>query len=171
MKKRKVILFNICLIVLIFIMFKFSLINDALKYIKFQTKECNFKDLLSISATVLTVFLGFIVTAITVIISMCDRRIMKLVKELGKISILYRSMKKSIVYGLISLLGISIMYINADFNIIELRLFIIWVVLNSLFIFSYYSMFLLKFMKLIIEKMFFSNEELVVTASVKNKQK
>ena len=168
MNNKKIIAFNIILFSILFIMFKIGAIDNFIKYIMFETVDIHFKDLLSISSTFLSIFLGFIATSITVIISMSDKRMMKLVKDLGKINIIYKSMNKSIMYGLISLLGISIMYISGDFNIIYIRIIIILITLNTLFISLNHSIFLVKFMKMIIEKMFFSNEELVVTANIKN---
>lgn len=169
MNNKKIIAFNVILFSILFIMFKIGAIDNFIKYIMFETVDIHFKDLLSISSTFLSIFLGFIATSITVIISMSDKRMMKLVKDLGKINIIYKSMNKSIMYGLISLLGISIMYISGDFNIIYIRIIIILITLNTLFISLNHSIFLVKFMKMIIEKMFFSNEELVVTANIKNR--
>ena len=169
MNNKKIIPFNVILFSILFIMFKIGAIDNFIKYIMFETVDIHFKDLLSISSTFLSIFLGFIATSITVIISMSDKRMMKLVKDLGKINIIYKSMNKSIMYGLISLLGISIMYISGDFNIIYIRIIIILITLNTLFISLNHSIFLVKFMKMIIEKMFFSNEELVVTANIKNR--
>lgn len=169
MNNKKIIAFNVILFSILFIMFKIGAIDNFIKYIMFETVDIHFKDLLSISSTFLSIFLGFIATSITVIISMSDKRMMKLVKDLGKINIIYKSMNKSIMYGLISLLGISIIYISGDFNIIYIRIIIILITLNTLFISLTHSIFLVKFMKMIIEKMFFSNEELVVTANIKNR--
>lgn len=169
MNNKKIIAFNVILFSILFIIFKIGAIDNFIKYIMFETVDIHFKDLLSISSTFLSIFLGFIATSITVIISMSDKRMMKLVKDLGKINIIYKSMNKSIMYGLISLLGISIMYISGDFNIIYIRIIIILITLNTLFISLTHSIFLVKFMKMIIEKMFFSNEELVVTANIKNR--
>lgn len=169
MKKRRLILLNIIIIGFVFLIIKLNYIDNVLKYISFDTQKCNFKDLLSIICTILSIFIGFIVTCITVIVSMCDKRIMKVINDMGKTGILYISMKKAVSYGLISLIGSAILYINADFNVLAIRLLILWIIINSLYIFIYYSKNLIKFVSIMIKQIFLNDENMVIKGEFKKK--
>ncbi len=122
---------------------------------------------MSVIFTVLSIFIGFIVTCIIVIVPMCDRRIIKLMKDMKKTKILYISMKNAVLAGLISLGGATIIYINADFNLLSLRIFIIWIVINSLNVFIYYSRVLIVFINEIVKQIFFSNDDLIINPNLK----
>lgn len=100
---------------------------------------------------------------------MCDKRIMKLVNDMGKTGILYISMKKAVSYGLISLSGAAIIYINADFNVLIIRLLILWITINSLYIFIYYSTNLIKFVSVMVKQIFLNDENMVINGRFEDK--
>ncbi len=169
MKYKKIILFNIFIIFFIILSKYLSFEKNIILYISFNTVGYNFKDLLSISATILAVFIGFIATIATVLVSMCDKRIMVIIKRFGKTNIVLRSIKRALLSGIISLALIGIIYVNLDFNIILLRCIIIWVTLNNLFIFIRESKFLVFLVKHIMEQTFLDNEEIVFKSKTSKK--
>lgn len=132
---KKIIIFNMILIIIIITCNYFGLKDVISNYIICANDNNNFKDLLSVTITILTVFIGFIVTIATVFISMCDKRIIKLLNEYKKIDYLLSAIKKSIRYGLISLIGTSIIFISGDFNILKVRFVMIYIILNCLYMF------------------------------------
>lgn len=111
---KKIILFNLLFIFLIIIINFLSLTENIINYITFKTNNYQFKDLLSVSITVLTIFLGFMATIATVLMSMCDKRIMKLISKFDKMETVAKSIKKSIKYGLLCLVLLGLMYTNLD---------------------------------------------------------
>lgn len=165
--KKNIIIFNLIIIVIfIAIVFNFPSTKEyIIKYIMYSNEllpEYNLKELLSISSTILAVLLGFIATVATVLISMCDKRIMVLVKKFGKTDLIIRSISRSLKSGTIALICIAIIYVNFDFSILPIRLAIMWIMLNCLFIFINESRFLISLVKNIIEQVLFSNENISI---------
>ena len=106
MKLKRIMFYNFVYIILI--IFGFFLLNilkitdKFIRYINFETVNFKFQDLLSIGITILAIFVGAIITVATVLISMCDKRIIKLISTYGKASFLVSSIKTSIICGIIS---------------------------------------------------------------------
>lgn len=166
---KKLLLFNILLMILCMLIKKFlpQIICTVAKYISFDIDGYNFKDLLSISATILAIFIGFIATIATVIVSMCKERLINLIKEFNNMSVVENSLKSALISGTIMLMCISIIYINFDFNILFLRYILIWIILNCLFIFIDESKFLIFLVKKLIEQTFYDNAEIVTNKTDK----
>ena len=159
----KISLFNLVLIVICILLNKMSLLGNIIKYINLDKSiSQNFKDLLSIAATIMAVFIGFIATAATVLMSMCDRRVMKIISRMSKLDIIIQSLKNSLKFGIVCLFCIGILYTNFDFNIMLIKYALIWCMLNSLFIFSYESRFLIGLVKNVTLDAFLNNESTTI---------
>lgn len=166
---KKLLIFNILLIILTTMVKQFlpQFTCTFIKYISFDTDGYNFKDLLSISATILAIFIGFIATIATVIVSMCKERLIIIIKKYDSISVVKDSLKGALVSGTILLMCISIIYVNFDFNILLLRFILIWIIFNCLFIFIYESEFLIFLVKNLVEQTFYDNEDIVINRNNK----
>lgn len=183
-KNKKIFIFNVVVLFLVYILIHCSLSHNVSNYIYFRTEEYDFKDLLSISITILTVFIGFMATIATVLMSMCDKRIMRLIGKFGKMNTVSNSIKKSIKYGLFCLILLGIMYTSVDemvsnlgimfinnyqnsnnnflyllmqcldIIITYLRIILLYITLNLLFIFIDESRYLVFLVKKIMEETF-----------------
>ena len=78
------ILYIIFLSIIILLLNKFGVLDNFIKYIMFDSVRIDFKDLLSIGITILSIMIGAIITAATVLMSMCNSRLMKLINKYGK---------------------------------------------------------------------------------------
>lgn len=127
-KYIKIMLFYTVIIFLVGAILKYyNLYDNFLNYINFNTKDLKFQDLLSILLTILSIFLGAIITVSTVLISMCDRRIMKLINEYKHNKNVISNIKISILSGIITVVLLAIIYSNLVFNIKALRYIILYI--------------------------------------------
>ena len=81
---KQIIIYNIIIALIVFGAYKLQLINKLYRYIMYETEVFKFQELLSIGITIFIVFLGAIITVATVLISMCDKRIIKLISRYNK---------------------------------------------------------------------------------------
>lgn len=163
MKKYiKVIILNVAIILVMIAVYKSRYRANVIDYLMYNSSYASLKDLLSMTATSLSVFIGFIVAIDTVLLSMCDKRIIKLIKAFNKADVLLSFIRNSIIFGLISLLGILIVYSNLDFNILILRLVILYVVLNCTIIFSINGTKLVLLINKVLKDSLNGNEDLVI---------
>ncbi|AGK98016.1 hypothetical protein [Clostridium pasteurianum] len=125
---KNLILYSILIIIFVILFNRFGIINKINRYINFETTLLKFQDLLSITITVLAVFVGAIITVATVLISMCDRRIIRLITKNDKAAYLISCIKISISTGLAIIMLLAIIYARLDFNIYIARLILLYIV-------------------------------------------
>lgn len=123
---KNFIFYNILIIIIIALSNMIGIMDNIIRYIKFETVVVKFQDFLSISITILVVFVGAIITVATVLISMCDKRIIKLISKNDKSSYLVRAIKVAIVTGLCSIILLAAVYARLDLNIYPIRLGILY---------------------------------------------
>ena len=121
--------------ILVFIIFKLKLNIDINKYINFETKYIHFQNFLSIFITVLTIFVGGIITIATILISSSEKRVFKLIKKFELAKYLISTIKISISAGLLSIIFLSIIYAQLDFNNLIARYILLYLATLLLFIF------------------------------------
>lgn len=120
------IAYNVILLISLFISNKYNFNDKVQRYVLFKTNVILFKDLLSIGITVLAIIIGAIITAATVLMSMCETRLMKLIKEYGGSKCIINTIKESIITGIGSVCLYAIIYANLDFYILWLRLVLLY---------------------------------------------
>lgn len=96
--------------------------DNLLKYIMLETANISFQDFLSITITILSIFVGAIITVATVLISMCDKRVLKLINKYKKSNHLVKTIKVAIGTGITAILLLGFVYSKLDFNILMIRL-------------------------------------------------
>ncbi|MPQ44544.1 hypothetical protein [Clostridium tarantellae] len=166
---KKFLIYNIFLII-IFLLFKnFFNIKEILKYISFDTNTIKFQDLLSITITILSILVGAIITVATILISMCDKRILRLIQRYNQSTCLIKTIKIAIISGFVSILLLAIIYSNCDFKIISLRLNILYLSGLSLFIFFGRSKILIKIVLNILNECFKENSSITQEITLKKK--
>lgn len=169
MKLKKIMFYNF--LYLIFIILGIFLINilkitdKIIRYINFETINFKFQDLLSIGITILAIFVGAIITVATVLISMCDRRIIKLISSYGKASFLVSSIKTSIICGIVSTCLFASVYARLDFNIFYFRLVILYIAGLFLYIFICKSKFLISLVINVLNDSFSGDDSIVIDAT------
>ncbi|NKF05314.1 hypothetical protein J1C67_14605 [Clostridium gasigenes] len=138
---RKIIIFNVFLLGggAIIYFYQPYIFEKIMRYISYKTINFNFKDLLSITITILAIIIGLMITIATVLISMCEQRTIRIISELKDKGVLLRVIKKSVLFGILTEMSLGIVYIQADFNIIKLRIFILYLTCNFLLLFILYS--------------------------------
>lgn len=123
---KNLVLYNILLIIIISLFYRIGIIDKVIRYIKFETIVIKFQDLLSIAITILTVFVGAVITVATVLISMCDKRIIKLIQNYNKSSYLVSCIKIAITTGISIIILLAVVYARLDLNIYIVRLIILY---------------------------------------------
>lgn len=167
-KVKKFLIYNIFIFLICIVLKFFNYENIVLNYIEFNTKTINFQDFLSIGITVLSIFVGAIITVATVLISMCDRRVLKLIKKYKKSNYLVQSIKYSISTGLLAICLLAIIYARLDLNILILRLILLYISGFSLFIFiSRSRILILLVLKLLNDSFNDDVDSIVIKAEVK----
>lgn len=175
MKIKKFLFYNLKYFFAILILYSvikyFGFKDEFIRYIKFETNNLSFQDLLSISITVLSIFVGAIITVATVLISMCDKRILKLINKYGKSKYLVSTIKRAIVSGISVIFLLAIIYAKLDFNIVLIRYIIMYLSGLILGIFISKSSILIKIVLNILNDAFDSSDSLVVEPEFKDKNK
>jgi hypothetical protein len=164
---RNIIFYNLLLIVLTFLFYKIGIINKVVRYISFETIMFKFQDLLSISITILIVFVGAIITVATVLISMCDKRIIRLIASNNKTSYLVTSIKISISSGLIVIILLASIYARLDFNIFAIRITILYLVGYLMSVFITKSKILIQIVLSVLNESFREQDPFIVQANFK----
>lgn len=171
MKIKKFFLYNIIYILAIAIIYlsisHFGFKSEIIKYIKFETIDLKFQDLLSISITVLSIFVGAIITVATVLISMCDKRILRLINKYGKSRYLVSLIKTAIISGISVIFLLAIIYAKLDFNIMIIRYVLMYIsgILVCTFIFK--SSILINLVLNILNDAFDNDDNLVIEPEFK----
>lgn len=162
------IIYNCILLLLFFISIKYNLIDKIKRYLLFETKVILFKDLLSIGITILAIIIGAIITVATVLMSMCDTRLMKLITRYGKSKYIVSSIKESIITGIITVCLYAIVYSNLDFSILWFRLIILYFASLLLIIFIIKSKLLIKLVISLLNDSFTENDSIIAEAEFLN---
>lgn len=121
------IFYNLIIGLFIFFAYKLELINELYRYMMYKTETFKFQELLSIGITIFIVFLGAIITVATVLISMCDKRIIKLISKYNKSKYLIKAIKTSIITGIIAIIILAGVYAKLDFNIVCIRISLLYI--------------------------------------------
>ncbi|EES49726.1 hypothetical protein NE172_05135 [Clostridium botulinum] len=162
------IMYIIFISIVILLLKEFGVLNNVIEYMLFESKGIYFKDLLSIGITILAIVIGAIITAATVLMSMCNARLMKLINKYGKSKYIVKIVKESIITGIIAVCLYAIIYSNLDFSILWLRLIILYCANLSLIIFSIKSKLLIELVIKLLSDSFTENESLVVESKFVN---
>lgn len=135
---KKIILIYTCCLVIIYIFCKYlGFTQNIVDYFTFSSNSnLDFHDLLSIMLTILSIFIGAIITVATVLISMCDKRIMKLIKRYNQQYYVIHSIKISLLCGIVTVVIFSIIYAGFDFNIKIVRYTLLYISGANLFLFA-----------------------------------
>lgn len=169
MKLKKIMFYNfiyLLIVILGALLCNILKITDNIvRYINFETVNFKFQDLLSIGITILAIFVGAIITVATVLISMCDRRIIKLISRYGKLAFLVSSIKLSIISGIVSTCLFASVYARLDFNIFYFRLFILYLAGLVLYIFICKSKFLISLVINILNDSFSGDDSILIDAT------
>ncbi|MEQ8154924.1 MAG: hypothetical protein ABRQ25_08600 [Clostridiaceae bacterium] len=166
-KYKSFIYYNIGILIFTIIFGKIGLFEKISRYIKFETVIIKFQDLLSISITILTVFVGAIITVATVLISMCDKRIIKLIRNNNKSSYLVLSIKTAIITGVMAIILLAIVYARIDFNNLRLRCVILYLTGYLLVVFISKSKLLILIVLGVLNEAFNNNETYIVSTDFK----
>lgn len=171
MKLKKIVFYNVIYFLVIisgFFISNFLRISEKfIRYINFETVNFKFQDLLSIGITILAIFVGAIITVATVLISMCDKRIMKLINKYGKSSYLVSSIKIAVVSGIVSTCLFASIYAKLDFNILKIRLCILYLAGLTLATFIVKSQMLVKLVINILNDSFTGEDSIIIEAEFK----
>ena len=162
------IIYNFVLLISFFISMKCSFIDGIQRYLLFDTQKILFKDLLSIGITILAIIIGAIITAATILMSMCNTRLMKLINRYGKSKYIIGSIKESIITGISSVCLYAIIYSNLDFVILWLRVIILYVASWLLILFVIRSKLLIKLVISLLNSSFTENDSIVSEAEFLN---
>jgi len=165
------VMYNLILLISFFIANKYNLTTKIKRYVLFETQIFSFKDLLSISITILTIAFGAILTISTVLISMCDRRLMKLLNDFNRSSYVIRRIKKSILQGLIVILLYSIVYAQLDYRVYIGRILILYIASFLLLLFLYNSKILVGIIISLLSDSLENNDSIRDTAIFKKPEK
>ncbi|MFT8352926.1 hypothetical protein [Clostridium saccharoperbutylacetonicum] len=175
MKLKKIIQYNFIYLLIItvgvYLFNKLNYMGKIIKYINFETVNFKFQDLLSIGITLLAIFVGAIITVATVLISMCDKRIIRLISNYGKAPILVSSIKISIISGIVATCLLASVYARLDFNIFYLRISLLYIAGLFLYIFISKSKLLITLVINVLNDSFSNGDSIIVDAEfVKPKQ-
>lgn len=124
-----IIIIYTVVLTLLYLLAKYKNIdNNIINYFTFN-KECplDFHNLLNIILTILSIFIGAIITVATVLISMCDKRIMRLIKRYTQQKYLISSIKIAIASGIFAVVTLSIISSELDFNIFFVRFLLLYI--------------------------------------------
>lgn len=158
----------VCISIIVLLLIKFNLLSNFTNYILFLSDDIYFKDLLSIGITILSIMIGAVITASTVLMSMCNTRLLKLINKYGKSNYIIKSIKEAIITGIISVCLYAIIYSNLDFSILILRLSILYVAGILLIIFIEKSKLLIGIVINLINDSFTENDSIIIDAEFKN---
>ncbi|CEQ17625.1 hypothetical protein [Paraclostridium sordellii] len=171
MKLKRILIHNIIYIVVIAILYvvinHFGFKAEFIKYIKFETVNLKFQDLLSIFITVLSIFEGAIITVATVLISMCDKRILRLINKYGESRYLVEVIKTSIISGISVIFLLAIIYAKLDFNIMQIRWILLYLAGILLCNFVVKSSILIRLVLSILNDAFENDDTLVIEPEFK----
>lgn len=165
------VMYNLIVLISFLISNKYNLTTKIKRYVLFETQIFSFKDLLSISITILTIAFGAILTISTVLISMCDRRLMKLLNNFNRSSYVIRCIKKSILQGLIVILLYSIVYAQLDCRVYIGRILILYIASFLLLLFLYNSKILVGIIISLLSDSLENNDSIRDTAIFKKPEK
>ena len=179
MKKSKSklrILFTSVYIIVLVLLFvssiKLDFNENIVRYIMYNTETFKFQELLSIGITVLAIFVGAIITVATVLMSMCDKRVIKLITKYGKGKLLTKNIKVCLLSGIISTCIFAFIYARLDFNIIIIRFSLLIISIYFLLIFIYKSYLLLKIILSVLNESFDNDNNIVYKPNIRiNKDK
>ncbi|SHE62785.1 hypothetical protein [Clostridium fallax] len=162
--------YNIFLTIIIIIFYKLNYNDKIIKYILFNTSIVKFQDLLTVIITILSIFVGAVITVATVLISMCDKRILKLIKKYNKVKYLISSIKIAISTGILTIIFLAIIYSNCDFKIIYIRLCLLYISGFLIYIFIKRSMLLINLVIKLLNNSFYNDDTLEQEVKLKDKQ-
>lgn len=164
------LIYNIILL-LIYILLSFLKYDQSIiKYFLFDTTVIKFQDLLTVLITILSIFVGAIITIATVLVSMCDKRIIKLIKKFGKINHVIDSIKAAIITGILSIILLALVYSNCDLKILFLRCILLYMSGLFILIFINRSRMLIKLVISLLNNSF-GNDDIIEKPALKDEYK
>ena len=174
--KQKIMYFIIYNSIVFTVYFYLTLKNTSLsekitRYIMFNTEVFKFQDLLSVTITILTILLGAIITVATVLISMCDKRLIKLINNYNKSDFLISTIKTSILTGMLSVVLLAIVYANIDMNNLVIRLGIMYIIGMLVFIFINRSKLLISLVLKLLKDSFKGTDNIIEDVGFKRPKK
>ena len=174
--KQKIMYFIIYNLIVFTVYFYLTLKNTSLsekitRYIMFNTEVFKVQDLLSVTITILTILLGAIITVATVLISMCDKRLIKLINNYNKSDFLISTIKTSILTGMLSVVLLAIVYANIDMNNLVIRLGIMYIIGMLVFIFINRSKLLISLVLKLLKDSFKGTDNIIEDVGFKRPKK
>lgn len=164
------LIYNIIVIFIFLLLNIFKYEQSIIKYFLFDTITIKFQDLLTVLITILSIFVGAIITVATVLVSMCDKRIIKLIKKFGKINHIIDSIKVAIITGILSIILLALIYSNCDLKILFLRLILLYMSGLFILIFINRSRMLIKLVISLLNNSF-GNDDIIEKPKLKNEYK
>lgn len=164
------LIYNIIVVFIFLLLNIFKYEQSIIKYFLFDTITIKFQDLLTVLITILSIFVGAIITVATVLVSMCDKRIIKLIKKFGKINHIIDSIKVAIITGILSIILLALIYSNCDLKILFLRLILLYMSGLFILIFINRSRMLIKLVISLLNNSF-GNDDIIEKPKLKNKYK
>lgn len=144
------------------------LVYTLLSILKYDTTVIKFQALLTVLITILSIFVGIILTISMLLISMCDKRILKLIKKFGQINHVIDSIKIAILTGILSIILLSIIYSNCDLKILFLRYILLYIAGLFILIFINRSIMLIKLVISLLTNSF-GNDDIIEKPILKDK--
>lgn len=164
------LIYNIIVFSILLLLNIFKYEQNLIKYFLFDTTIIKFQDLLTVLITILSIFVGAIITVATVLVSMCDKRIIKLIKKFGKINHVIDSIKVAIVTGILSIVLLALVYSNCDFKILFLRFVLIYISGLTILMFINRSRMLIKLVISLLNNSF-GNDDIIEKPKLKDEDK
>ena len=165
------IIYNLIVLAVYLTLKHTGLSEKIIRYIMFNTEVFKFQDLLSVTITILTVLLGAIITVATVLISMCDKRLIKLINTYNKSDFLISTIKTSILTGLLSVILLAIVYARIDMNKLTIRLGIMYITGMLFFIFIHKSKLLISLILKLLKDSFKGTDNIIEDVGFKRPKK
>ncbi len=167
----KTIIIYTIIIIIAFIIINLIFGKEVFKYITFDTEYADFQDLLSILVTILSIFVGAIITVATILISMCDKRIIKLLREFKETKYIILCIKISVLTGILDIIILAWLYTKLYPRNLVL-IYILMYIASLLFaIFARMGSVLVRLVFKLLDGAFDSNDSIVTTLETKLNKK
>ena len=167
----KTIIIYTIVIIIAFILINLIFGKEVSKYITFDTEYVDFQDLLSILVTILSIFVGAIITVATVLISMCDKRIIRLLRKFRETKYIISCIKISVLTGILDIIILAWLYTKLYPKNLVLIYVLIYTAALLFAIFIRMSSVLVRLVFRLLDGAFDSNDSIVTTLDTKSNKK
>ena len=158
LKVFKYCVINIVLLVLVVFLTEYPITRKmTIEFLSFS-ENTNLKDILAMLINILILIIGIIATIVTVLISMCDKRVLVLMKKYNSLHIIASATKKSLSGLALTLLLTLFTYIFTFLNW-QIRIFLLFMIMNILIFAMTKASILFMVIKSIFEETFNDNND------------